>query len=73
MVGHLTVSVWPGFVKFSNHSRFLLLDGHGSHADVEFMWTCYQNKIACLYLLAHTSHILQPLDLAPFSEVKSKV
>ncbi|KAI1004017.1 hypothetical protein K3495_g4193 [Podosphaera aphanis] len=52
--------------------RLLLLDGHGSHADVEFMWTCYQNKIACLYLPAHTSHILQPLDLAPFSVVKSK-
>ncbi|KAI0995965.1 hypothetical protein K3495_g12216 [Podosphaera aphanis] len=52
--------------------RLLLLDGHGSHADVEFMWTCYQNKIAFLYLPAHTSHILQPLDLAPFSAVKSK-
>ncbi|KAI0996103.1 hypothetical protein K3495_g12078 [Podosphaera aphanis] len=52
--------------------RLLLLDGHGSHADVEFMWTNYQNKIACLYLPAHTSHILQPLDLAPFSVVKSK-
>ncbi|KAI0997269.1 hypothetical protein K3495_g10916 [Podosphaera aphanis] len=36
------------------------------------MWVCYQNKIACLYLPAHTSHILQPLDLAPFSVVKSK-
>ncbi|KAI1001065.1 hypothetical protein K3495_g7134 [Podosphaera aphanis] len=52
--------------------RLLLLDRHGSHADVEFMWTCYQNKIVCLYLPAHTSHILQPLDLAPFSVVKSK-
>ncbi|KAI1006849.1 hypothetical protein K3495_g1370 [Podosphaera aphanis] len=52
--------------------RLLLLDGHGSHADVKFMWTCYQNKVACLYLPAHTSHILQPLDLAPFSVVKSK-
>jgi hypothetical protein len=51
--------------------RLLLIDGHGSHIDIEFMWLCKQHKIVILYLPAHSSHILQPLHLAPFSVVKS--
>ncbi|KAI0993840.1 hypothetical protein K3495_g14344 [Podosphaera aphanis] len=34
--------------------------------------TLRENKIHILYLPLHVSHILQPLDLAPFSVVKSK-
>jgi hypothetical protein len=34
------------------------------------MWLCKVNKIHLLYLLAHTSYLLQPLDLAPFSVLK---
>jgi hypothetical protein len=52
--------------------RLLILDGHGSHIPVDFMWSCRQNKVWLLYLPPHASHILQPLDLAPFSVVKSK-
>ena len=52
--------------------RMLILDGHGSHVDIEFMWECRQHRIHLLYLPAHTSHLLQPLDLAPFSVIKSK-
>jgi hypothetical protein len=52
--------------------RLLLLDGHGSHVTTHFMATCYQHKIHCLYLPAHSSHILQPLDLSPFSVIKKK-
>lgn len=36
------------------------------------MWEARENKIHLLYLLPHASHILQPLDLALFSVVKSK-
>jgi hypothetical protein len=36
------------------------------------MWTYYQHRIHCIYLLAHSSHVLQLLDLAPFLVVKSK-
>ena len=53
-------------------NRLLILDGHSSHADIDFMWDCYQHNIHILYLPAHSSHILQPLDLAPFSVIKSK-
>jgi hypothetical protein len=35
------------------------------------MWECKENNIYLLYLPAHASHVLQPLDLAPFSVVKS--
>jgi hypothetical protein len=52
--------------------RMLILDGHDSHVDIEFMWLCKQNKIWVLYLLPHSSHVLQPLDLAPFSAIKTR-
>ena len=50
--------------------RLLLLDGHGSHATTEFMWKCFQNNIFLYYLIPHSSHVLQPLDLACFSPLK---
>jgi hypothetical protein len=57
----------------SHHGyRLLLLDGHGSHIPIEFMWLCKVNKIHLLYLPAHASHLLQPLDLAPFSVLKTR-
>ena len=51
--------------------RLLILDGHGSHATEDFMWECFNCHIQLLYLPAHTSHILQPLDLAIFGPLKS--
>jgi len=36
------------------------------------MWEAKKNKIHLLYLPAHASHLLQPLDLALFSVVKSR-
>lgn len=50
--------------------RILLCDGHASHCSVDFMWTCYQNNVHLVYLPAHTSHVLQPLDLSIFSQIK---
>ena len=50
--------------------RLLVLDGHNSHTTVEFMWLCHSNNIHVLYLPAHTSHVLQPLDLLVFSPLK---
>lgn len=52
--------------------RLLILDGHGSHIPIDFMYVCKINKIYLLYLPAHASHLLQPLDLAPFNVVKSR-
>jgi 4-hydroxybenzoate polyprenyltransferase len=52
-------------------ARLLVLDGHGSHATVEFIWECFQNNIQLLYLPPHASHVLQPLDVAVFSPLKT--
>ncbi|KAK8038367.1 transposase [Apiospora phragmitis] len=52
--------------------RLLILDGHASHTTTAFMITCLEHKIWVLYLLAHTSHVLQPLDQAPFSVLKRR-
>lgn len=54
-----------------NASRILLLDNHGSHITTEFMWICFQNNIRLIYLPPHSSHVLQPLDLSIFSQIKS--
>jgi hypothetical protein len=51
--------------------RLLILDGHGSHATPEFMRLCIANRIQLLYLPAHTSHVLQPLDISVFGPLKS--
>ncbi len=51
--------------------RLLVVNGHGSHTMDEFMWECFQNNIYLLCLPPHTSHVLQPLDLAVFSPLKT--
>jgi 4-hydroxybenzoate polyprenyltransferase len=53
-----------------NDWRLIILDGHGSHATDEIMWECYINNVLMLFLPPHTSHVLQPLDLAVFSALK---
>ncbi|USP74402.1 hypothetical protein yc1106_01676 [Curvularia clavata] len=62
----------PNTAPTSGGYRLLLLDGHGSHTPIDFMWLCKVNRIQLLYLPAHASHLLQPLDLAPFSVLKSR-
>ena len=39
---------------------------------VDFLWHCKQNKVCVVFEPPHTSHILQPLDLACFSPLKTK-
>jgi len=50
--------------------RLLTLDGLGSHATGEFQWECLSNQVAIIYLLPHTSHLIQPCDLGPFAHLK---
>ncbi|KAH9226091.1 hypothetical protein K456DRAFT_1154499 [Colletotrichum gloeosporioides 23] len=47
-----------------DQARLLILDGHGSHTTMDFMWECYTNSVHLLFLPPHTSHVLQPLDQA---------
>ncbi|KAM5528475.1 transposase [Fusarium oxysporum f. sp. phaseoli] len=53
--------------------ELIILDGHGSHAQDEWMATCFLNNVYCCYLPAHCSHGLQPLDNGIFNVIKYKV
>lgn len=50
--------------------RLLLMDGYGSHHTIEFIEYCYQVKIIPFGLPAHTTHLLQPLDVVVFQPLK---
>ena len=50
--------------------RLLVLDGHESHHSVDFELYCKENKIITLCMPAHSSHILQPLDVGCFGPLK---
>jgi hypothetical protein len=52
--------------------RLLILDGHGSHSTAEFDRYCSENSIIALCMPPHSSHLLQPLDVACFSVLKQK-
>jgi hypothetical protein len=50
--------------------RLLVLDGHESHHSLEFQELCKENNIYTLCMPAHSSHLLQPLDVGCFSPLK---
>lgn len=56
------------FVKYipgrNGENVLLILDGHRSHISVGLVDWARENSIVFFILPAHTSHILQPLDLA---------
>ena len=51
--------------------RLLVLDGHSSHHTTQFEEFCRDHSIITLCMLAHSSHILQPLDVGCFSPLKT--
>jgi hypothetical protein len=50
--------------------RLLIMDGHESHHSTEFELFCKNHKIITLCMPAHSSHILQPLDVGCFGPLK---
>jgi len=67
------------FVKFlrdnglltNEKKHIVLLDGHNSHIfNLDFIDFMIANGIEVLAIPAHTSHVIQPLDGAPFANVK---
>ena len=56
--------------KQNKHS-ILILDNHESHTTGLFQYYCLQNRVHPLYLPAHASHKLQPLDVGPFSPLSA--
>lgn len=56
--------------KTRGSKRLLLLDGYGSHHTLEFLEFCSKNSIIPFGLPAHTTHLLQPLDVVVFQPYK---
>ena len=52
--------------------RLLIVDGHESHISIEFQDLCKEKNIILLCMPPHSSHLLQPLDVACFSPLKRK-
>jgi len=50
--------------------RMLVFDGHGSHLTDEFTYYCWEHNIIPVRLLAHSTHLLQPLDIGVFQPFK---
>ena len=51
--------------------RMLVMDGHGSHIAIDFLWLCKQHDVQLVFLPPYSSYLLQPLDLAVFSSMKA--
>jgi hypothetical protein len=52
--------------------RLLIIDGHESHCSVDFQDRCKEKNIITLCMPPHSSHLLQPLDVACFSPLKRR-
>ena len=50
--------------------RLLILDSYESYYSTEFKLYCQQNNIITLYMLLHSSYLLQPLDISCFRLLK---
>jgi hypothetical protein len=48
----------------------LIINGHKSHNSAEFQQYCKDQKIISLCMPAHSSHLLQPLNVGCFSPLK---
>jgi hypothetical protein len=49
----------------------LIMDGFGAHETFTFTEHCKINKIKVIYLVPHSSHMTQPLDLVSFGSLKT--
>ena len=57
--------------KMKGTHRLLVLDGHESHHSAQFEQFCRDHSIITLCMPAHSSHILQPLDVGCFGPLKT--
>lgn len=53
-----------------NEWRLLIFDGFESHIDLKLIEFCLEHHILPFCLPAHTSHVLQPLDVGVFSALE---
>ena len=60
------------FLKYAVPERPLLLltNGHKTHVNIDVIDLCRENNITLFCLPPHTTHALQPLDVAVFKSLK---
>ena len=51
-------------------SVLIIEDGHSSHISTQVIEEACKNDVYLLCLPAHTTHIMQPLDVAVFKSLK---
>src|SRR5437588_9128039 len=51
--------------------RILIIDGHKTHIQLRTLEYAYENKILCLCLPPHSTHLMQPLDVGIFSVLQN--
>lgn len=61
--------VFEGYLSWPFHRRY---DGHSSHIDLKLVELTKNNNITIILFPPHSSHLLQPLDLAIFKSIKTK-
>ena len=63
------------FIPFCGSRRpvLLILDNHDSHISIEIIEKANDNQIELYGLPPHTTHIVQPLDVAIYGPLKGKV
>jgi hypothetical protein len=52
--------------------RLLIVDGHSSHASLDFIGLAEQHRVIVLCFPAHATHLLQPLDVGCFASLKKE-
>jgi hypothetical protein len=57
--------------RANKRPRVLICDGFGTHETLEILEFCFENNILLCRLPSHTSHKLQPCDVAPFAPLKA--
>jgi hypothetical protein len=57
--------------RANGRPRVLICDGFGTHETLEILEFCFENNILLCRLPSHTSHKLQPCDVAPFARLKA--
>ena len=69
LTDHFLPFVRPGNASSSQHI-LLMYDGHKSHISPDVIQWAKSNKIILFVLPPHTSHLLQPLDVAIYAPFK---
>lgn len=62
-----------GNLRSPDEYRLIICDGHDSHISAKMVNYCIQNHIDLLLLPPHSSHLMQPLDVAIFGPLKRAI